>query len=62
VISGSGLSLGLASSTTTGALSVADYLAFSGRLSLTSLLTGFVAASGTVTSADSLLSAFQKLQ
>lgn len=48
-LSGQILSLALANSTTTGALSIADYTAFSGKLNLTSLLTGFVALSGTVT-------------
>jgi hypothetical protein len=61
-IAGSGISLGLASATATGALSIADYNTFSGKLNLTSLLTGFVAGSGTVTAADSILQAFQKLQ
>jgi hypothetical protein len=61
-LSGQVLSLGLASATTTGALSSSDFATFSGKLNLTSLLAGFVAGSGTVTSADSILSAFEKLQ
>ena len=57
------LSLALASTSTTGALSSTNWNTFNGKLNLTSLLTGYVVGANTALAAtDSILGAFQKLQ
>jgi hypothetical protein len=62
-LAGTVLSLGLASSSTTGALSGTDWSTFNGKLNLISPITGYTVGSNTALAAtDTLLGAFGKIQ
>lgn len=57
------LSIGIASSGVTGALSGTDWNTFNGKLNLTSPITGYTVGSDTaLTETDSILQAFEKVQ